>query len=135
MIALQIYIAVLILLVVITLIKCDQFSSKDFGKSKPKPRSSRNEYETLGVLLLDSITFPKIVPNSNVNVVVCIINKGDIGNYGTDSMRADYLDFASKGTLHGNASDTLFTQIIVNGAQNRKLAERIGVHHILNLST
>jgi len=62
-----------------------------------------------------------------VNIVVLIANKRSVGDYNSDSMRADYLDFASKGELHGNATEVLFTQVIVNGAQNRKLADRIGV--------
>lgn len=64
---------------------------------------------------------------STVNIVVLVTNKRSVGDYSTDSMRADYLDFASKGELHGNSTEVLFTQVIVNGAQNRKLADRIGV--------
>lgn len=49
------------------------------------------------------------------------------GNYATDSLRADFLSFAEKGELQGNTESVLFAQVIVNGAQNAKLAEKIGV--------
>jgi hypothetical protein len=39
----------------------------------------KNEYESIGVVLLDSVTFHKVVPNHNYAVVVIVVNKADIG--------------------------------------------------------
>ena len=87
----------------------------------------KHSQETYGVVLLDSITFPKIVPSPNNVVLVLVTNKAYIGDYGTDSIRSEYLNFAVKGETLGNSENVLFTQIIVNGAENLKLVERIGV--------
>lgn len=59
-------------------------------------------------------------------------NKYEIGQYATDSIRADFFAFAEKGNLQGNSESVLFAQVLVNGAQNLKLAERIGVRNIDN---
>ena len=87
----------------------------------------KNEEEKKGVLLLDSTTFPKIVPNADRDVVVLVALKGQIGDYGTDSLRADFFSFSSTMQTSGTAENVLFAQIIVNGAENQLLAERIGV--------
>lgn len=82
----------------------------------------------MGVVLLDSITFSKIIPSSKYAVAVLVCNKREIGEYATDSIRSDYFDFARKGDFEGNAEENvLFAQVIVNGAHNMKLAETIGV--------
>lgn len=89
--------------------------------------AGKNPEETYGILLLDSITFPKIVPSMTNTVLVLICKKGSIGNYGTDSIRSDYFSFATLSELQDTDSTTsltdsdsiLFTQIIVNGAQNK----------------
>lgn len=39
----------------------------------------KNEFESFGVVLLDSITFHKVVPNPNYAVVVIVVNKAEIG--------------------------------------------------------
>jgi hypothetical protein len=71
----------------------------------------KDEFETKGVVLLDSITFPKVVP-SKVATVVLVANKAEIGDYATDSMRSDYFAFSYKAQTHGNSDDVLFTQVI-----------------------
>lgn len=89
------------------------------------PLKDKNEHK--GVLLLDSLTFPKIVPSEKHDVVVLICNKAKIGDYGTDSIRSDYFSFAGKASVGGEADNVLFTQIIVNGGENKALAARIGM--------
>lgn len=71
----------------------------------------RNEFETESVVLLDSFTFPKIVPNPNHAVVVLVTNKREIGEYGTDSIRADFFDFAKRGITEGKQHYTNIMQI------------------------
>ncbi len=83
--------------------------------------------ETRGVLLLDAVTFPKMVPSKSHYLVVQITNKHTVGDYGTDSIRADYMSFAQFAQTQGEADDIVFAQIIVNGAENQRLAKRIGV--------
>jgi protein disulfide-isomerase A6 len=83
--------------------------------------------ETKGILLLDAITFPKLVPSKTHYVVVQVTNKHTIGDYGTDSIRADYMSFAQFAQDKGESQDILFAQVIVNGAENQHLAKRIGV--------
>eukprot|EP01035_Chromulina_nebulosa_P020039 gene20039-26019_t len=63
----------------------------------------------------------------NYAVVVLVANKASIGDYGTDSIREDYFYFAKEGETKGKAGSILFTQVIVNGAQNQKLSNQIGV--------
>jgi hypothetical protein len=58
--------------------------------------------ESMGVVLLDSITFPKVVPSTKYAVVVIVCNKREIGEYATDSIRSDFFDFAMKGDFEGN---------------------------------
>ena len=47
------------------------------------------------------------------------------GDYGTDSLRTDYLNFAFKMQTEGKAEHVLFTQVIVNGPENRGIANEI----------
>lgn len=86
----------------------------------------KSEFETKGVVLLDSITFRKIIPNDNFDVVVLLCNKRQIGDYGTDSIRSDYFHFAYKSNTENGADRVLFAQVIVNGAENLALAEEMG---------
>jgi hypothetical protein len=92
------------------------------GASAPAKDTMRS------VLLLDAVTFPKIVPNANHDIIVLISSKEKFGDYATDSMRTDYFNFALQSQTQGEAADhVIFAQIIVNGAENRKLAESIGI--------
>lgn len=85
----------------------------------------KSEHEKRAVLLLDDFTFSKIVPHPNRDVVVLLAHKSQIGDYGTDSMRTDYFNFAFKMQTNGDADHVLFAQIIVNGGENRQLSEDI----------
>lgn len=87
----------------------------------------KNDYENLGVVYLDAITFSKVVPHENKAVLVMVFSKNSVGDVSADQMRNEYYSFAHKGELQGNAEDVLFAQVMVNGAQNAKLADRIGV--------
>lgn len=87
----------------------------------------KNDYESLGVVYLDAITFPKIVPHETKAVLVMVFSKTSVGDSTADQLRNEYYSFAQKGELQGNADDVLFAQVMVNGAQNAKLADRIGI--------
>jgi hypothetical protein len=83
--------------------------------------------EERGILLLDAVTFPKIVPHSDFAVMVQVTNDDKIEEYTTEALRADFTNFAQKCHHFGDASNLLFAQVLVKGAQNRKLATSIGV--------
>ena len=55
----------------------------------------KNDLEAYGVVLLDSITFPKIIPSSNHHTFVLFVDKGKIGLPTTDSVRDHFLGIAS----------------------------------------
>jgi len=73
----------------------------------------RDEKESLGVVLLDGITFHKVVPSPTLSVLVLVSHAGSFGDYGTDSIRADFMSFAEKGELQGKSESILFAQIVV----------------------
>jgi hypothetical protein len=91
----------------------------------------KNPNETKGIVLLDAITFPKLVPSNSYHTVIFIAHKSQIGDYGTDSMRADYFSVVNDlqlNLLRDKDSETiLFTQVIVNGAENAGLAKELGM--------
>ncbi|RYH11424.1 hypothetical protein EON65_38885, partial [archaeon] len=93
------------------------------------PFKSVDEYN--GVVLLDAVTYPKLVLSNNYVMMVMIAQKKQIGEYGTDSIRADYFDFADfvqrVAEVDNEGPSVLFTQILVNGAQNAKLAKQFGL--------
>ena len=86
----------------------------------------KDDYKTYGTILLDSMTFPKIVPNDRNHVLTMVLNKGGVGQLSTDGVRDAYLATAEALAPHVSHDSILFTQVIVNGAQNRRLATRIG---------
>lgn len=84
--------------------------------------------EAKGVLLLDSVTFNKLVPSPTFYHMILVANKHSIGDYGTDSIRSDFIAFAQFAQSHGeNADEVLFSQVIVNGAENAKIARDLGL--------
>jgi len=85
----------------------------------------KNEQVKRSVLLLDDFTFPKVVPHSNQDVVVLFSSKKLFGDYGTDSIRTDYFNFAFKMQTEGQANHVLFAQVIVNGPENNDLVEQV----------
>lgn len=89
--------------------------------------SGKKEDEAHGVILLDSFTFPKIVPLDKRGVFLLVWNKRMADDYGTASIRSDFNTFAMQSEIEGNADSVVYAQLIVNGAQNLKLAEKIGV--------
>lgn len=82
--------------------------------------------EIFGVLLLDSITFPKIIPATRHDVVVLFADKVKVNNEAefptTVAVRENFLDVAKDRDVEG--IDLLFAQVLVNGAENLKLANR-----------
>jgi len=85
-----------------------------------------DDYRTFGTILLDSITFPKIVPNAENHVLVMVANKGQVGKLSTDGVRDEFLAAAEALEPNVAKGSILFAQVIVNGAQNKRLAGRIG---------
>jgi hypothetical protein len=83
--------------------------------------------ENFGVLNIDSMTFPKLIPSQRNSMVILVYSKTEIGDYGTESIRSDYYAFAKKAQTEGEADNVLFTQLVVNGAENRNLAIKLGM--------
>lgn len=94
------------------------------GTTKPPPPAAKSEFEARGVVLLDDISFYKIVPSDRRTTVMLVWNKRQLGEYGTESYRADYYDFVKQSYEQGCSEDILFTQLIVNGAQNAAFSQR-----------
>ena len=86
-----------------------------------------DEFSSYGTVLLDSVTFDKVVPDDDNWVLMCVCNKGQIGKLSTDGVRDEFLAVAEGMEPLVGKSSILLAQVIVNGAQNRKLAGRIGV--------
>ena len=78
------------------------------AKLKGKSPDERN-----GLLLLDSVTFPRIVPNANRSVVLFVWPQVD-GDYGVDSLREDYYNFVESAEYQGNADNVLFAQMVLD---------------------
>lgn len=90
----------------------------------------KSSHETKGVLLVDAITMPKLIPSSNCDTLLLIAQKSQIGDYGTDSIRADYFAFADFIQLKAEGEGVkpvLFTQLIVNGAENLGYSKSLGM--------
>lgn len=100
------------------------FEKKQEDPNAPKPQDP--EFQSTGVLLLDDLLFDKIVPGARVDVVVMILNKANIGKRTTDFMREEYMAMAKKTKQN---DDVLFTQILLNGSENKKLAMRVGIEN------
>lgn len=60
----------------------------------------KNDYESLGVVYLDAITFPKVVPHEKRAVLVLVFNKASVGDYLADQIRNEFYSFAKKGTIY-----------------------------------
>ena len=88
------------------------------GKLKGK-----SEYESLGVVLLDAVTYPKVVPHATKSVLILLSNIEEHGQYATDSIREDFFQFAERSELQGNSESILFGQIVVDNLENMLLAE------------
>jgi len=82
--------------------------------------------EAPGVVLLDSITFPKVVPSCTANVMVLFLDKRQIGQPTTDGSRDNFLSVSRDKDV--DDKDLLFAQVMVNGAENAKLVfERLNI--------
>lgn len=100
---------------------CIALAAKDKKSEAPKI------LEMKGVVTLDSFNYHKFLPSKKYAAVFLIYQKGRVGDYGTDSIRSDYYAFAKKAQTDGEADNIIFAQLIVNGAENLKLAQRLGV--------
>ena len=78
-------------------------------------------FESYGVVMLDSVIWDKVVPNYNSNTVVMVCAKGSIGKQETDSIRDHFMDM---GEYSGMQHNILYSQIIVNGAENAMMVNK-----------
>lgn len=102
------------------------FLKQSFSKMKWK-----DENEARGVLLLDGFTFNKVVPHEKYAVLVGFFKKSDIGrNSKADSLRDDFLEFAVDGNKIGDLDEIICAQVIINGAENKAIADRYGVSNL-----
>lgn len=85
------------------------------------------QLDSKGVLNLDALTYKKLIPSDKYTCLVFVYSKAGVGDYGTDSLRSDYYAFAKKALTEGESDELLFTQIVVNGADNLNLATRLGM--------
>ena len=82
----------------------------------------KNENEANGILLLDSVTFPKIVPNEKYSVFVGFFKKASIGKDDfSDQIRDEFLNFAVEGARKGDMDGIICAQVIVNGWSTQML--------------
>ncbi len=97
------------------------------NKEDKKPKGD----ESLGVVLLDSWTFPIIVNKFTVHgTFILSMNKRDIGDYGSESLRLDFYQLAVDFLKMVDEEDThklLFAQVLVNGAINGNLGNKLGL--------
>lgn len=88
--------------------------------------------EAPGVVLLDSITFDKVVPSCTSNVMILFLDKRQIGQPTTDGSRDNFLEVSRDKDV--DDKDLLFAQVMVNGAENAKLVfERLNITELPRL--
>lgn len=93
----------------------------------PQKEGPTKQLDMKGVLNLDTITYGKLIPSEKFTFVTLVFSKASIGDYGTDSIRSDFYAFAKKAQTEGEAKNIIFSQIMVNGADNLKLATSLGL--------
>ena len=87
---------------------------------KPKIEHNFDKLNSYGTLLLDGVSWSKVMPNTVAHTIVMICNKGAIGyNAVHDKLRDEFMSLAKKSHTQ---NDLLFSQIIINGAENSLLA-------------
>ena len=69
--------------------------------------------EAPGVVLLDSITFPKVVPSCNAHILVLFLNKQQIGQPTTDGSRDNFLEVARGTYLRALYSTSSFILLLL----------------------
>lgn len=87
----------------------------------------KSDKEQIGVVLLDAVTFSKVVPQSSRSVLLLISTAGSDGDYGSDSIRQDFLSFAEKSQLHGSSDAVLFAQVVVSEEEPENM--RLAIEH------
>jgi len=87
--------------------------------------------EQTGVVLLDAVTFYKVVPQTQRSVLLLVHNEGSEGDYGSDSIRQDFYSFAEKSQLQGNSDMILYAQVLVSPQDpaNVQVAIKLGMSH------
>ena len=93
--------------------------------------------------MLDSVTFPKIIPSSEYSAIVIFCDKKEVGRGKTDTIRDSFIQVADPtkkndgggegGVVEDEDEDILFAQVLVNGGQNYQLTQRQGVKDMPNI--
>jgi len=92
------------------------------GPPKPKAENiNPADYNTFGTLWLDAIIWEKVIPNHVAHTLVMVSNKWAIGKQPVDAKRTEFLRLGRE----SDNKELLFAQVVVNGAENLKLAEDI----------
>lgn len=89
----------------------------------------KHEKEQVGVVLLDGVTFPKVIPHATLSTLVLVHSAAGDGDYGSDSIRQDFYAFAEKSQLHGTSDMVLYAHLMVSESEpaNAKLATSLGL--------
>ena len=85
----------------------------------------KSGHEKRGVALLDDVTFSKVVPHSDISVMLLIWNEKNQGDYGSDSMVEDFCHFAAQAEFSGHSDNVLFAQLVVNTLAKHNLSVQI----------
>jgi len=94
--------------------------------------SEKASDETFGIVMLDSFTYPVVVnENAQHATVVMVYDKAFATEYTTASFKDDYfrlaLKFQKEIKRREDDDKILFSQVVVNGASNKKLGEMFGL--------
>lgn len=96
---------------------------ESFGGGNPdsvQVEYDAKKHNTHGLLLLDAVMWEKVIPNHVSNTVIMVCNKAYIGKQEFDKVRDEFMELARKSS---KLNYLLFSQIIVNGAENSRLVE------------
>jgi len=92
--------------------------------AKPRPPEENinpADYNTFGTLWLDAIVWDKVIPNQRAHTLVMVTNKWAVGKQAVDAKRKEFMRLGRE----SDNNELLFTQVVVNGAENLKLAEEV----------
>jgi len=87
----------------------------------------KNDFEVNGVVLLDDVTFPLVVPSERTIIMTCFVQKTTMGrDTEADVAREEFLEFANV-AFEEKSENLLLSQVLINGAHNKRLAIRNGI--------
>jgi hypothetical protein len=103
----------------------------DLDPSKSKAPEKLSD-ETFGIVMLDAFTYPVVVnEHAHHATVVMVFDKAFSADYTTASFKSDYfrlaLSFQKEIKNREDDDRILFSQVVVNGASNKKLGQMFGL--------